>query len=144
MRHFLLTVAAGVLATGGLFGIPSLAAAQYPGHGAYHDALDHREFHRSLEHRDAHRYPMSWQQHGALHDQLRHERFHDRLEHRQFHRDYNASYQGYSPYGGYGSSYYQPSYEGYGYGGSSYQPSYGYSGSGFGIQGPRFSLYFGQ
>jgi hypothetical protein len=83
---------------------------------------------------------MTWRQHEQLHDQLDHEAFHDRLDHRQFHRDFYQPYQSYYPYGG---SYYSP-YQGYGYGGSYYQPSYGYGGYGIGIQGRRFSIYFGQ
>jgi hypothetical protein len=159
MRQLFLTLAASVLAIGGLAGFTAPATAQDPWHGRYHDDLEHREFHRYLDHRDAHRYPMTWGQHEQLHDQLDHEAFHDRLEHRQFHRDSYQPYQSYYPYGGsysspyqgygYGGSYYQPyqsyyPYQGYSYGGSYYQPSYGYGGTGFGIQGRRFAIYFGQ
>jgi hypothetical protein len=140
MRHLFLTLAASLLTIGGLAGISARASAQDPSHGRYHDDLEHRDFHRSLDHRDAHRYPMTWRQHEQLHDQLDHEAFHDRLDHRQFHRDFYQPYQSYYPYGG---SYYSP-YQGYGYGGSYYQPSYGYGGYGIGIQGRRFSIYFGQ
>jgi len=140
MRYFFLTLAASVLAMGGRAGFPARATAQDPWHGRYHDDLQHRQFHRYLDHQDAHRYPMTWGQHEQLHDQLDHEAFHDQLEHRQFHRDFYQPYQGYYPYGG---SAYSP-YPGNGYGGSSYQPSYGYGSYGFGIQGRRFSLYFGQ
>ena len=134
MRHFFLTVAASLLAIGGLAGFTARATAQDPWHDRYHDNLEHREFHRYLDHQDAHRYPMTWGQHEQLHDQLNHEAFHDRLDHRQFHRDF------YQPYGG---SYNSP-YQGYGYGGSYYQPSYGYGGYGFGIQGRGFSFNFGR
>jgi hypothetical protein len=131
MRHFYLTLAAGVLAIGGLAGFTQRATAQDPWHDRYHDDLEHREFHRQLEHRDIHRYPMTWWQHEQLHDQLDHDRFHDYLEHRQIHRDY------------YGGPYYSP-YQSYGYSGSYYQPSYGYLGNGIGFQGRRFSIYFGR
>ena len=150
MRHIFLPLAAGVLAVGGLAGLPSRATAQDPGHDRFHDQLDHNRFHRQLDHRDAHRYPMTWGQHGQLHDQLGHDRFHDRLDHNQFHRDNYSPYQGYSGYGGAYQSPFQGygvpayGYPGSGYGGSYYQPAYGYPGSGFGIQGRRFSLYFGQ
>ena len=134
MRNFFLTVAAGVLAIGGLAGFTPRAIAQDPWHGGYHDNLQHRDFHRSLDHQDAHRYPMTWGQHGQLHDQLDHEAFHDRLDHRQFHRDYYQPYQGYG-YQPYQAYYNYPQYSGYG---NYYQPS------GFGIQGRNFSFYYGR
>src|SRR5438270_11189243 len=130
MRRFFLTVAASVLAIGGLSGLTARATAQDPWHGRYHDDLEHREFHRHLDHRNAHRYPMTWWQHEQLHDQLDHERFHDSLEHRQFHRDYYGPSQGYSPYG---SSYFCLS-QGYCYGGSYYPPPCGFGGCGLGLQ----------
>jgi hypothetical protein len=139
MRHIFPTLAAGLMAVGGLAGLPSRATSQNPGHDRLHDQLGHNQFHRQSDHRDAHRYPMTWGQHGQVHDQLRHDRFHDRLDHNQSHRD--SYYQPYQGYSGYGGAYQSPSQ---GYGGSYYQPVYGYPGSGFGIQGRRFSLDFGQ
>lgn len=144
MKRLLFSVAASVLALGGLSLFASPAMADDPFHGRYHDGLEHREYHRYLEHRDAHRYPMTPWQHERLHDYLDHERFHDRLEHRDFHREYYPGYRNYLPYTG---SYYTP-YQGYGYGALDYLPSYGYGygypGYSFGIQGPRFSLYLGR
>jgi hypothetical protein len=156
MRGLLLSVAA----LGGLALFATAATAQSPyyyDHDRYHDQLEHRAFHRYLEHQDAHRYPMTWRDHEQLHDELNHQAFHDRLEHREYHRQYyyvpsysyGSSY--YAPYIPYGSSYSAP-YQGYGasnygpYGSSYYAPyqGYGASGFGYGIQGPRFSLYFGR
>lgn len=139
MQRPFLTLAASILTAGGLAVFSGTAAAQDPYHDAYHDDLEHREFHRYLEHRDAHRYPMTWEQHEQLHDELDHQAFHDELEHRQFHRDYYQPYV--SP--GYGGYYYQP-YVSPGYGGYYYQPSYYYPGSGLGLQGRGFSIYFGR
>lgn len=100
---------------------------RYPAlnHQRHHDDLDHRSFHRELEHREAHRYPMTGRQHGRLHDSLDHDAFHDHLEHRSAHRS---------------GAYYVPR--------QVYRPSYGYGyspyGSGFGISGRNFSLWFGR
>lgn len=146
MKSIFFSIAASVMALCGLSLFSNSAMAGDPFHGRYHDDLEHREFHRYLEHRDAHRYPMNRWEHGQLHDQLNYDRFHDRTEHREFHRDYYPRYRSYLPDAG---SYYPP-YQNYGYGGLDYQPSYGYGygysnpGYSFGIQGPRFSLYYGR
>jgi hypothetical protein len=110
---------AGLVAVGALAVFSASAEAQY-GPWGYYNYNNHQRYHDNLEHRDFHRYLYHRDAHRYPMTWGQHERLHDALEHDAYHdrlehREYHR--QQYSPYG--------------------------YPGSGFGVSGRGFSIWFG-